>query len=133
MTVEIDDMEPFEMARELIAREVCDLFPDNESVDRFVLLANCSDVFAWGCADCEPVSPKDIASLYENWKLNAIWGPVAWACKKRNMQPQSPIRKKMEDAGCWSQSIESLPGNSYDAYLKQRHNEQQDKLVEVAQ
>lgn len=130
---EIGNLEPYEMARELIAAEVCDLFADNGSVEHFVLLANCSDVFAWGCADCEPVSPKDIAGLYESWKVNATWGPVAWACKKRNMQPQSPVRVKMEVAGCWGSDLESLPGNGYDAYLKQRQQERKEKLAEVAE
>lgn len=130
---EIGNLEPYEMARELIAAEVCDLFADNDSVEHFVLLANCSDVFAWGCADCEPVSPKDITSLYERWKINATWGPMAWACKKRNMQPQSPVRRDMEAAGCWNSDLESLPENAYDAYLKQRHQERNEKLAEVAE
>lgn len=82
------------------------------------LYVNCSDVFAWGCADAMPLPCDELINLYKAWKSNNIWGSAIWCCKRRNEQPQAPVKKKMIDLGIWTEELEKLPENQYNKYLK---------------
>jgi len=77
-----------------------------------VIFALCNDVFAWACADCEPILPSEYPELYELNEENNKWGPTKWACKKRNLQPQSPIVRDMKKDGYWDKEMDSLKKNS---------------------
>lgn len=85
-----------------------------------VLYVFCSDVFVWACADAESISNSDgdegseIIELYKLWKENKKYGAVKWACLKRNMQPQKPLKKQMITDGYWDEQLENLPKNEYD-------------------
>ena len=77
------------------------------------IFVNCSDVFMWGCADAEPLACHEIGDFYKAWKK----GPDAvtkWACKKRNLQPQAPIREQMKKDGSWDDEMKALTKNSDD-------------------
>lgn len=82
------------------------------------LLANCNDLFFWACADAEPVSLEDLDEYYDacyDKKGKPIpYGNDIWCCRKRNMQPQKPIRDRMKKAGYWTDELESMedPGPS---------------------
>jgi len=60
---------------------------------------NCSDIFAWGCADSEEISVDEIESLYRMWKHNAKWGAALWCMIKRREMPQSPVADAMRKDG----------------------------------
>ena len=82
------------------------------------LMVNCSDHFAWGCADSEPI--PDEYALLELWKLveaNPRWGAMQWCSKRRNQRPQKPVEKRMRETGGWSDLMESLPMNRMDRDL----------------
>lgn len=76
-----------------------------------VLFMNCNDVFSWGCADAECITIDEIPDLYLLWRDNHKWGPMKWACKKRNLQPQRPIVIDMKKDGYWDATMADLPGN----------------------
>lgn len=83
-----------------------------------VLYMNCSDVFAWGCADAEDVSSEEeLKQLYDLCVKYPRYGGSIWACLKRNEKPQSPIEKKMKDCNEWPKELDSLPENKYDTFL----------------
>lgn len=65
------------------------------------LNVNCSDVFAWGCADAEEVPYRELSGLYHHWEKDAMWGPAVWCIKKRKARPQSPVEQRIRDAGIW--------------------------------
>jgi hypothetical protein len=83
------------------------------------IYVGCNDVFAWACADGESIRNSDgglnseIISLYKLWKENNLYGPVKWVCVKRNQQPQPPLKKMMQDAGYWDNTLETLRANDY--------------------
>jgi len=70
---------------------------------------NCSDFFAWGCADAEPVLPNELGDLYRASKEKH--GVTKWCCKRRNLKPQKPIRDRMKKAGVWDDEMEALEDN----------------------
>jgi hypothetical protein len=82
------------------------------------LFVNCSDVFAWGCADSDELPHDQIKPLYKLWAANPKWGPVKWACIHRDEQPQEPIKRDMKAEGYWDAELEVLPENSYWAALR---------------
>ena len=63
------------------------------------LNVNCSDVFAWGCADAEEIDFRDLESLYRLWIRDPVWGSTVWCIKKRKELPQTPVVKSMREAG----------------------------------
>jgi hypothetical protein len=73
------------------------------------LYINASDIFAWGCADSEPISTKEISQLFLMWHHDKSWGCIKWLCKKRNRRPQSPIVANMKKDGAWCEFMNSLP------------------------
>lgn len=85
----------------------------------------CSDTFAWGCADCEPIlsndgeEPSEIIDLYRLWKENKKWGATQWVCYKRKEQPQKPVKAMMIKDGAWHEYLERLPENNYDKKVRE--------------
>lgn len=90
-----------------------DYTPDN-CKKTTVVFVNCNDVWFWACADAEPVTTTEIPDLYRMHIQNKKWGSLKWACKKRDMQPQAPIRRDMKKEGAWCELMESLPPNPDD-------------------
>lgn len=106
----LDPTPAFAMQIELVASGLC--FWGGENDDQLEFL--CSDMFAWGCADAERITDEDLSSVYELWKTDPEWGLDKWVLRKRNEQPQAPVKRLMIDAGVWDQSLEALPENLYD-------------------
>lgn len=77
-----------------------------------VIFQNCSDVFMWGCADGEDIETEEqLILLYLLYIDNKQWGNMKWACMRRNMQPQAPIRRDMKKTGYWDDVLENLGKN----------------------
>ena len=68
-------------------------------------------MFAWACADSEPVKENELSELYRMHKENEKWGSAKWVCKKRNMQPQHPIVRDMKKEKVWCNMMSALPSN----------------------
>lgn len=79
-----------------------------------VVFVSCNDVFAWACADGEPLPYTEIKDLFMLWHEDKTWGAVKWVCIKRNMQPQKPVANAMKKESKWCSVMESLPKNKYD-------------------
>lgn len=90
-------------------------FHDESTVVCFV---NCSDLFAWACADGENVTCDELEPLCRAIIKDGSWGSDKWCCKKRNQQPQPPIIKAMKEAGVWCDEMEALPANTQDAEVQ---------------
>ena len=109
----------------LIAEEVCSTnehwwkkdWPE-EARKTFAIFVNCNDIFAWGCADAEPLQHDEIQDLYDHWIKDRNLGPAVWCCKKRRQMPQAPVRKAIEAAGIWNLSEMGLEPNGYDAAMR---------------
>lgn len=86
------------------------ILSDNLFLNNELLLVNCNDVFAWGCADAEPISLLDIPDVYQASKT--MYGIVKWVCKRRSLQPQKPYIKAIKNGNEWDESMEALPKNS---------------------
>ena len=71
----------------------------------------CSDIFAWGCADSEDLLYSEIEELYNWWYNDNSWGAIKWCCKKRNMQPQRPVKDIMVRNNVWDDMMQNLPLN----------------------
>jgi hypothetical protein len=65
------------------------------------LSVNCSDVFAWGCADAEPLPFTAIPTAYAMWQHDEVWGLAAWCVMRRKQMPQPPVEKLIRAAGVW--------------------------------
>lgn len=71
-------------------------------------LVNCNDVFCWGCADCERITPDNIHLLEEALAEVRAASPNKWdiyadmlfCCKARKMRPQGCCYPK-EDRWLW--------------------------------
>ena len=97
------------------------LNPNGSKAEETVLLfVVANDVFVWGCADAEPFTLDEIGPLWRAWHLDKKWGVVRWLCKHRNEQPQAPVARDMRAHGAWSDEMESLPDNGYDARCRER-------------
>lgn len=97
------------------SRDFIDPWTKKPSGKTIVLFVNCSDIFAWGCADAENLTTSDILPLYKLYAVNKTWGPAKWCCFKRNEKPQRPVEKAMREAGVWDEAMDSLNPNYYDA------------------
>lgn len=88
----------------------------NEGKPVMCLVVFCSDVFAWGCSDCEEITLDEIPDLFELCQegKDIGCGAIQWVCKKRNQQPQAPMVKHMKERGGWTEELEKLPLNQYD-------------------
>ena len=72
---------------------------------------NCNDIFAWGCADSEPLPCDEIEKVYKIWKNDESWGTAKWCAIKRNMKPQLPVIELMKREGAWDEVMENLGPN----------------------
>ena len=66
------------------------------------MAVDCSDVFAWGCADDEDMNYRDIEAVYGFWKKDPIWGTAVWCMTKRKELPQRPVADRIKKAGIWA-------------------------------
>lgn len=74
--------------------------------ETIVLFVNCNDLFYWGCADAESITVDEVPELYRTWKKEGCVDK--WCCKKRNMQPQEPIKEQMKKDGKWESWMDKL-------------------------
>jgi len=99
---------------ELLNNEVlmCLGAQDQDGKSTIGIFLNCSDVFAWGCADCEPITQEDLPSLYRMCRADPKYGDIKWVCKKANLQPQRALADIMKAAGCWEPWMDELGKNN---------------------
>lgn len=104
------------MAALLIADEVFLNSRHWKSADKddVIVLANCSDVFAWGCSDAEEVDYRGIESLYDDWRKDPVWGTAVWCMRKRGEMPQAPVAARIRESGIWDIDAMGLAPNRYD-------------------
>ena len=88
--------------------EPSDKDKDTEAASIWV---NCNDQWAWACADAEPLPEHEIGLFYKCWKSGNKYATTLWSCKRRNMQPQLPIRADIRKAGLWGPEWECLEKN----------------------
>jgi hypothetical protein len=91
-------------------------YDDDKSVIAYV---NCSDIFAWGCADSESVLQRELPGLYTMHMADPTWGTEKWCILKRNEEPEKPVLRDMKESGAWDsptwlQMLE-LPKDPYKA------------------
>jgi len=79
------------------------------------LNVNCNDVFAWACADAEPLPHGEIKNLYDMWRKDPRWGPAVWCIMQRRQMPQAPVEKRIRAAGIWDLDALGLNANTQDA------------------
>lgn len=67
----------------------------------------CSDVFEWGCADLEQITPENIHVLEQAtkdcegaMKFGAVYAGILFCCRVRGMRPQGAIYDHY-DKGMW--------------------------------
>lgn len=85
-----------------------------------VLAVNCSDVFAWGCADAERPTYADIPDVYAHWRKDPSWGPAVWCMKRRKEMPQKPVADMIAADGIWMLDEMGLEPNGYDVLLREQ-------------
>jgi hypothetical protein len=73
--------------------------------------ANCSDVFAWACADAEPVMYSELIDLFEHFLKDRVDGVSVWCIKKRNLMPQKPYYDAIMRNGKWDLDSMGLEPN----------------------
>lgn len=83
--------------------------------ETIVLFVAANDIFEWGLADSESLTYDEVPALFKLWESKKHWGVIEWLCKKRNEQPQFPIKRNMKAAGMWTEELEALPANFYDS------------------
>lgn len=83
------------------------------------LNVNTSDVLAWGCADAEGITWKELQDVYEYWLKDPADGTVIWFCKKVNMMPQKPVADAIRKAGIWDIDAMGLEPNPTDKHFDQ--------------
>jgi hypothetical protein len=112
---EVDDFLPEAAAAQLLMDEVVYFaeyrykpwFDKKNDHDGLVLVMNCGDVFAWGCADHEEIGSEE--ELHELYRYHMQGKSTNWVCKKRNMRPQWPLAKIMIADGRWDDEMQALP------------------------
>lgn len=72
-----------------------------------------NDVFAWGCADGDDLPTSEIVPLYRLWRQDNVYGPVKWACRRRQCQPQQALIDAMKQHGAWDDELALLPANPF--------------------
>ena len=89
--------------------------------ETIVLFVNCSDVFAWGCADAESIALAELPELFKMYEANPKTAATIWVCKKRNEKPQLPVADWLKEENAWTDEMEQLPSNQYDSYCKEQY------------
>lgn len=51
------------------------------------LCVTMGDVFAYACADAEPITPDDVAAVAAIYRAHGYDGLIAWASRRRNEAP----------------------------------------------
>ena len=66
---------------------------------------NCNDLFYWGCADCEEITPENVAELERALadaesaeKYMAVHGGELFCCRLRKMRPQGAYYNRIPEA-----------------------------------
>jgi len=57
---------------------------------------SCSDVFFWGCSDCEDITSDTLPVLEQSVKDADCDGILLYCARKRKMQPQGAYYKYIE-------------------------------------
>ena len=83
--------------------------PNNPSNQSLAVFVNCNDLFAWGCADAEPLPLSEVAALWRAWKADPVYGSSKWACLRRGQRPQGPVERRWREHGTWGPEMEALP------------------------
>lgn len=102
------------------------LCADDKTVrdETIVLFILANDVFVWGCADAEDITTEELPQLFDLHVANPKCGSIQWCCIKRNEKPQEPIVEYLKENGGWNETLESLPENRYDTYLREKHEKE---------
>lgn len=82
------------------------------------IIVNCSDVFAWACADGEEAHYGDLIEIYHMWRKDPNWGPEVWCMKRRNQMPQKPVEDRIRRAGIWDFDALALGPNTLNAEVR---------------
>lgn len=91
----------------------------NEEQQKLTSLnVDCSDVFAWGCADAQELSYSEIPDLYRMWSRDPKWGAAVWCMVKRNRKPQGPVEAAIGEEGIWDLDSLKLGENSQERDLE---------------
>jgi len=77
----------------------------------------CSDVFAWACADAESLPYDQIERLWRMWKKDEHWGAAVWCMLRRKQMPQKPVEEKIRSAGIWDLDSLNLDDNTQDEWV----------------
>jgi hypothetical protein len=78
----------------------------------------CNDIFAWGCADAEPMAHADVQEVFRRVRTDPRWGAAKWCALKRNERPQAPVVRDMTAAGAWDDEMEALPANTWEVAMR---------------
>lgn len=82
----------------------------NEGSSPATIGINLNDVFYWACADGEDIAWDEIGPILKmHLTYPSGYGVIKWACLKRNLQPQKPLKKRMIERGAWDEELEALP------------------------
>jgi hypothetical protein len=103
------------------AKHVCHMTGKVED-ETLTIFLNCNDVFAWGYADAEGITYKELPELFDMVMMDKKHGATKWVCKKRGMKPQKPIREGMERDGAWGEELDRLEENVYDRLMREKYN-----------
>jgi hypothetical protein len=73
----------------------------NVRADGCSMWVDCSDTFAWGCADGEDIVLDELPSLIECFVLSPAHGDELWSARKRGMRPQTACYRKRYPKDEW--------------------------------
>ena len=62
---------------------------------------NCSDTFAYACADAEGFYYDELETVYAHWLVDPENGLRVWSMKKRGLLPIEPWVKIIKAKGIW--------------------------------
>lgn len=88
-----------EMLQEMIQEDHVSIVEIRGKIEYMV---NCNDVFAWACADGEPLPLSEVENAYNT-------DPLHWAILRRGMRPQKPYEDAMRKNGTWHERLDVLP------------------------
>lgn len=97
-----------------------------DAKDTFSFAVNCSDFFAYSCADAEEFKHEDLRSVYDAWILGDLH-LMRWCCLHRKQKPIQPWIDRFEKSGLWDESCRSLPDNTLNALVQDSFRELHNK------
>ena len=101
----------------LLGKEI--LLVANNKNNTWSLAVNCSDIFAWACADSEPLNSQDeLRDLWDMYIKDPDSGASVWSCKQRNSLPQKPVYDHIMKSGKWDLNSMGLEPNFYDKIIQ---------------